>query len=302
MSCTTATAPIDINLSSIKDTCYHKCSFHFHYSNSSCVATNRGDYISIAYDKSSSPPVFYNSLGYDVQEIRLYIPSLHSYNNTKTDAELIVIHNAKTGSSPLLVCVPVKSNNTSSASATFFKKLVDTVASSAPSEGESTTVDAPKFNLNWMVPKKPYFSYTATEPYQPCSTYLVDYIVYAPLQASLDITPDTLKSLQNIIKTNGYDIKKGASLFYNEKGPTEGAGDGEIYIDCQPVDASEETTEIVIDSGPSYSVNDWLKTPWVIGMLITIIVFIFLYVTKYVLNLTGVIKGGESIVNNHLKR
>lgn len=297
MSCKNATAPIDINLSSIKGKCDYKCSFHFRYSNSSCVATNRSDYISIAYDKSSSPPVFYNSLGYDVQEIRLYTPSLHSYNNTKTDAELIVIHNAKTGSSPLLVCVPIKNNNTSSVSANFFKTLVDTVSTSAPSEGETTTVNASKFNLNSLIPKKPFFSYTATEPYQPCSTYLVDYIVYAPLQASLDITSDTLKSLQNIIKTNGYDIKKGASLFYNERGPTEGAGDGEIYIDCQPVDESEETTEIVIDSGPSYSVNDWLKTPWVIGMLITIIVFIFLYVTKYVLNLTGVIKGGDSNIS-----
>jgi carbonic anhydrase len=298
MSCTTATAPIDINPSKIKGKCHYKCSYYFRYSNSSCVATNRGDYISIAYDKSSSPPVMYNSLGYDVQEIRLYTPSLHSYNNVKTDAELIVVHGSKTGSSPLLVCIPIKSNNTSSNSANFFKTLVDTVASSAPSEGESTTVDAPKFNLNGMVPKKPYFSYTATEPYQPCSTYLVDYIVYAPLQASLDIIPDTLKSLQNIIKTNGYDIKKGPSLFYNEKGPTDEAGDGEIYIDCQPVDASEETTEIVIDSGASFSFKDWIKSPWVQGFFLAIIVFIFLYIVKYVLNLTGVIKGGNSTSSN----
>lgn len=243
----------------------------------------------------------YNSLGYDVQEIRLYTPSLHSYNNVKTDAELIVVHGSKTGSSPLLVCIPIKSNNTSSNSANFFKTLVDTVASSAPSEGESTTVDAPKFNLNGMVPKKPYFSYTATEPYQPCSTYLVDYIVYAPLQASLDIIPDTLKSLQNIIKTNGYDIKKGPSLFYNEKGPTDEAGDGEIYIDCQPVDASEETTEIVIDSGASFSFKDWIKSPWVQGFFLAIIVFIFLYIVKYVLNLTGVIKGGNSTSSSNSK-
>lgn len=284
MSCTNATAPIDINSGNTKHKCDYKCFYHFRYSNSSCVATNRGDYISIAYDKTTSPPVLYNSSGYDVQEIRLYTPSLHSYNNTKTDAELIVVHSSKTGSSPLLVCVPVKSNNTSSVSASFFKTLVDTVSSSAPSEGENTTVNAPKFNLNGLVPKKPFFSYTATEPYQPCSTYSVDYIVFAPLQASLDITPDTLKSLQNVIKTNGYDIKKGPSLFYNEKGPTDGAGDGEIYIDCQPVDSSEETVDVVIDSGPAFSFKDWLKSPWVIGFFSAIVFIIILYVVYFMLN------------------
>jgi hypothetical protein len=288
MSCKRATAPIDINLGKVKGKCYFKCSYHFSYNNSTCVATNRGDYIYIAYDKASSPPVLYNSLGYDVQEIRLYSPSLHSYNNIKTDAELIIVHIGKTASRPLLVCIPIKSNNTSSTSATFFKTLVDTMASSAPIEGETTTVDVSPFNLNDLVPKKPFFSYTATEPYQPCSKGLVEYIVYAPLQAFLDITPDTLTSLQSIIKTNGYDIKSGPNLFYNEKGPTNGNIDGEIYIDCQPVDSSEETTEVVVDNGGNFSVKDWLKNPWVQGSLLTIIIFIFLYIVKKLLNLFGV--------------
>lgn len=301
MSCTSATAPININLASIKGDCDLKCSYHFRYNNSSCVATNRGDYISIAYDKSSYPPVLYNSLGYDVQEIRLYTPSLHSYNNKKTDAELIIVHGSKTGSSPMLVCIPVKNNNTSSVSATFFKTLIDTVAFSAPSEGESTTVDVPKFNLTALVPRKPFFSYTATEPYQPCSTALVDYVVYAPLQASLDIMPDTLTSLQTIIKTNGYDIKTGPSLFYNPKGPTNGSGDGEIYIDCQPVDSSEETVDVVVDSGASYSIKDWYKNPYVIGILGALMFIVILFSVNYGLKLFGTIKSKGGSGNEILK-
>jgi carbonic anhydrase len=101
MSCPDATAPINISMENITGKCDMKCSYSFQYNNSSCVATNRGDYISISYDKSSSPPIQYNTVGYDVQEIRLYTPSLHSYNDVKTDAEFIIIHNSNTGAIPL---------------------------------------------------------------------------------------------------------------------------------------------------------------------------------------------------------
>ena len=290
MSCPNATAPIDISISKITGNCEYKCSYRFHYNNSSCVATNRGDYISMSYDKSSAPPVLYNASGYDVQEIRLYYPSLHSYNETKTDCELVIIHSSNTGENPLLVCIPVKSNNTSSVSAMFFKTLIDTVADNAPAEGESTTVNVPKFNLSSIVPRKPFFSYSATEPYQPC-TNGVEYIVFSPLQSSLDMMPDTLTTLQSIIQSNPYDVKSGTSLFYNEKGPSSG-GDGEIYIDCQPVGSSEEQTDVVTDTGSSMTMSDWLKNPLVKLILGSLLFIIILYIIKHLLDLLKPAKGG----------
>jgi carbonic anhydrase len=298
MSCPNATAPIDISISKIVGKCDLKCSYSFHYSNSSCIATNRGDYISISYDKSSSPPVLYNATGYDVKEIRLYTPSLHSYNDSKTDGELVIVHTSNTGSKPLLVCIPIKSNNTSSVSAMFFKTLIDTVASSAPSDGESTTVNIPKFNLDFLVPRKPFFSYSATEPYQPCNDN-VDYIVFGPLQASLDMMPETLTKLQTIIMSNPYDIKSGPNLFYNDKGPSQGgAGGGEIYIDCQPVGSSDELTEVVTDMGSSpypSTVSEWLNNPLVKLLLGSLLFIIILYAVKYALNLLKPPKGGSPV-------
>lgn len=294
MSCPNATAPIDISISKIVGKCDLKCAYSFHYSNSSCIATNRGDYISISYDKSSSPPVLYNATGYDVQEIRLYTPSLHSYNDSKTDGEFIIVHTSNTGQRPLLVCIPIKSNNTSSNSALFFKTLIDTVASSAPSDGEATTVNIPKFNLDFLVPRKPFFSYSATEPYQPC-TENVDYIVFSPLQGSLDMMPDTLTKLQTIILSNPYDVKSGPNLFYNDKGPSLGAGSGEIYIDCQPVGSSEQSTEIVTDTGSSpypATIAEWLNNPLVRLLLGSLIFIVILYVVKFLLNMIKPAKGG----------
>lgn len=295
MSCPNATAPIDISMSAITGKCELKCSYSFHYSNSSCVATNRGDYISIAYDKSSSPPVSYNATSYDVQEIRLYTPSLHSYNGTKTDAELVVVHSSNTGAISLLVCIPIKSNNTSSESANFFNTLINTVASSAPIDGETTTINVSTFNLDYFVPKKPFFSYSATEPYQPC-TDNVNYIVFAPLQASLDIMPDSLATLQTIIESNPYDVKTGTALFFNETGPSSTDSD-EIYIDCQPVGSSEDNTDVIIDngSGTTYSWKDWLNNPLVKLLLGSLLFIIILYVIKFLLNKIKSTKGGANV-------
>lgn len=294
MSCPTATAPIDISMSNITGKCDYKCSYSFSYNNSSCVATNRGDYLSLSYDKSSSPPVLYNSSGYDVQEIRLYIPSLHSYNDSKTDGELIIVHSSNTGAKPLLVCIPIKSNNTSSVSALFFKTVVDTVADSAPSNGESTTVNIPKYNLSAIVPKKPFFSYSATEPYQPCSSD-VEYIVFDLLQAHLDMMPETLTKLESIIQSNPYDIKTGPSLFYNEKGPGKGSAGNDIYIDCQPVGESDETTDVVTDTGGSSAISfgEWLDSPVVKLVLGSLLFIIILYGINNLLKLFKPIKGGS---------
>ena len=197
MSCPNATAPIDISISNITGNCDLKCAYDFNYNNSSCVAKNVGDYISLSYDKNSSPPVTYNASGYYVQEIRIYCPSLHSYNGQKADGGFIIIHNSTSGNIPLLVCIPIQSNSLMNNSSNFFETLVNTMSSNAPSEGEETIVNIDNFNLSNFVPRKPFFSYTATQPYQPCVD-IVNYIVFEPSQSSLSITPDILTKLKKI--------------------------------------------------------------------------------------------------------
>ena len=169
MSCSNATAPIDISKENVIGKCDLKCELSYHYNDSSCVATNRGDYISLAYDTSSSPPVTYNSSSYDVKEVRIYSPSLHSFNGTKADGEFIIIHNTYAGANPLLICIPIKSSNSGETSSKYLSNIIKTVATNAPTIDEQTTVTISNFNLNAFVPKKPFFSYTATEPYQPCN-------------------------------------------------------------------------------------------------------------------------------------
>lgn len=303
MSCPNATAPIDIKMIENQPTCDYKCDYSFYYNNSSCTATNRGLYISLSYDPSSSPPVTYNSSGYDVKEIRIYTPSLHSYGGNKTDGELIIVHNSVTGAKPLLVCIPINKNyssNAGSASTVFFKTIVDTMANNANRIDQSTTVNLRRYNLNNFIPRKPFFSYSATEPYNPCCDN-VDYIVFNS-ENGLEILTSTLTRLQSLIKENPYTVKSGPELFYNEKGPTPwGGAGGEIYIDCQPVGSSAATTDVVVDNGSgsgSESFMDWLNSPVIKIILASLIFILILYGTKALLNAFSPSNSGKSGFTN----
>ena len=257
MSCPNSNAPIDISIKNISGKCDLKCAYSFKYPNSSCTATNRGEYISIAYDSSSNAPVTYNGVGYNVNEIRIYSPSLHTFNGTHAAAELMIIHASNKGTKPLLVCVPFMEGNTSTKGSSILTSVVNGMSSNAPSEGETASVYIDDFTMDAFVPKKPYFSYTAIQPYQPCVGD-VDLIVFTPVMSSGYIASGTLHKLNTIISNNSYTIKTGPLLFFNEKGPgTSGLG-GEIYIDCKPIDKSSEETLItqeVPNSSSNISVN-----------------------------------------------
>ena len=287
--CDSSNSPIDISSSKSSGKCDLKCDYKFTYKNSSCVGKNMGDYISLSYDNASSSSVTFNLISYIVKEVRVYHPSLHSFNGNKLDAEMVVVHTSNTGEPSLLVCIPIRITNSSSASATFFTNIISSMSSNAPSEGDSTTIKINNYNLNLIVPKKPFYSYTGTEPYQPCYEK-VNYIVYDGSDGYLDIHEKVYNNLIKIVKKNYYTVKEGVKFFYNSKGPNPASSDG-IYIDCQPVGQSEDTVNIVNDSSNKYS-NDYsfdeLKNNDIFKFLIAII--IFLIIIYFLYGITSLVK------------
>jgi len=241
MSCPNANSPIDITSKNIAGKCDLKCDYKFKYPNSSCNVTNRGNYISISYDTFSSSPVRYNAIDYNVSEIRIYCPSMHTFDGQKSTAELIIIHVSNKGTVPLLVCIPITNNNFATPASTILSTIVNNIALNAPSDGESTSISINDFSLNVFVPKKPFFNYSAIQPYQPCVGD-VNLIVFSPQFSECYLNNNSLTKLQSIIKSSNFSIKKGPLLFFNDKGPgsSQGLPNDEIYIDCKPISKSKE--------------------------------------------------------------
>jgi carbonic anhydrase len=262
MSCT---APLNI----VKKTagrCSLKCLLWYNYTASTCTIKTNTDYISIHYDGSSD--VMYNSVKYKPKELRLYRPSLHTFDGYHADAELLVVHTSSSGG--LMIGLPITGNSDKNGSTASV--LLSEIIKNAPETGNSVTINLQDFNLNYVIPKSPYFSYIGTAPFDGCtSSTMYNYVVF-PKQ-SIYINRSTLDALANAINESEMPTHEG-DAFWNEKGTTNNgfSGDGQIYIDCQPTGQEEEILYKEDSSANKNANMDWVYTvvKYVVGFIICI--------------------------------
>ena len=232
-SCANATAPIDLTRNT-NNVCNLKCSYSINYSSTSLRITNRGSYLSFKTDDANTPPVVYNDQNYNVQEVRLYCKSLHTYAGQQADAELIIVHTNTRSTANLLVCIPiVKSSTTTAECALLFDFILAETQRTANSPGQQTVYSSQNMNLGKFVPLKPYYSYSGTLPWTPCNGKY-DYVVFQKEDA-ITMSPQAYITLLKLIPSpnNVRPKSNSGSVFYNAKGPIK-PNTGEIYIDCQP--------------------------------------------------------------------
>jgi carbonic anhydrase len=284
--------PTTMNISSqvIAGTCNFKCAFSFNYPVSTCTATNGGNYISLSCPDSTSPVTF-NNTKYQLTGCYIYSPSLHLYNNVQANAEIIIMHSPTGGGQNLLVCIPVSINGTSGTASTTLGQIITTMATGAPSQGESISQGINDFTLNEFIPMQEYYNYTSNSQ---------DFVAFG-LQGAIYISQANLTSLQQIISPVTTVIFPSASeLFINYDGPTKGNGvsSDDIYIDCQPTNISEEETNEVVgtkaatnfDAGTS--MRNFFNNPYVLLLLGALIfVVLIIAIQKGLTVLTG---GGGS--------
>jgi hypothetical protein len=264
------TKNINIAASNVVGRCDLKCSYTFKYSESNTTAKNNGIMISLTYDSTSIPQVVYNQEKYNVGAISIVTPSIHIFNNDFLPGEIIIEHIPVKGGNTLKVCVPFKSSTDSSTASQLITEVITLVASNAPSEGNSTNLNIPNFNLQKIVPQKPFFTYVQDT---------TDWIVFGQLDA-IPLSSATIKTLQQIITPYKIDTP-GGDLYYNSKGPVSGVeiGNG-IYISCQPTGSTEEETAVEYDKTPFSTTIDLStihKNP-IFRTLITIILVIILFI------------------------
>jgi carbonic anhydrase len=289
MSCLNSTSPIDINKNNVSGSCDFKCSYNFQYINSSCVATNRGDYIELSYDNSSNPPVIYNDTGYNVREVRLYSPSIHTYNGKNTEGELIIVHTSIIGLNNLLVCIPIKINDVDAEDSKILFNIIKTIANNAPDKDEGTDVRILNYNLNTFVPEKPFYSYTGSLLYQPCGGS-IDYIVFSPNEHYINISSSSFSTLIKLINPHMYVTQKEMTinLFYNSKGAKKNTSNNNIYIDCQPVGVDKNTIEEVVVTQfktPSFTGTNIFKNQGFQLFLGILLFLVFFYIIFWLFNL-----------------
>lgn len=288
MSCPNATAPVNIDKNT-NNICDLKCKYNYNYPFTNLLVRNKGNYLSLKPDPEQVPSVTFNANNYNVNEIRIYKPSLHSFNGKKTDGELIIDHTNISGVKGLLVCIPLEKTNIINISTGLFDSIISGVAQRAPSMGGSTNINLPTFSLNKFITQKiPFYSYTGTLPYTPCNGEY-NYVVFGR-EASVSVGGSAWNSLDKILITNDIEVKNNDSVgvYYNKNGATKGGADDDIYIECNP---TGDEGEILVKKSNIF--NDLLNNensiinkskPLINILLGAIIIYVLMKVIGSILN------------------
>jgi carbonic anhydrase len=280
-------ATMNISRDNVKGKCDLKCSYNFKYSDSTTTAKNNGEMISLTYDNSSTTQVLYNNKKYTVTSIYITSPSIHTFNGSTTDAEICIEHTPISGGPLFSVGIPVKSSSETTTASSLLTEIISAVATSAPTKGNSASLNIDGFSLDKIVPSKPFFSYTS-------STDNMQWIVYGIVDA-IPLSSSTLAKLGQIITPFPLTMS-GDALFYNSTGPNSvSVGEG-IYLKCNPTGSSAEEISIDYAKNPtSTGLNDLFSGPVISiilqSIVLIIIIILFFYLIKYIY---GRISGGTA--------
>jgi len=266
------TQNINISKQNISGKCDLKCTYNFKYTETNLTAKNNGIGIYLTPDSSKIPPVTYNQQKYNVTNIIIVAPSIHTFNGSTAAAELCIEHMPVQGGSQLNVCIPITSSSDSSTASNLITEVIQGVSSNAPAANESANLSINGFTLQNIVPSKPFYSYTG-------SNDKADYIVF-DITNAIGLSSSTITTLQKIIKPFSLPTP-GNKLFFNSSGPnTTKIGEG-IYISCKPTGSSSEETAVTYNkTQTTYDFSNITNNPTfktiiqiIIGCLLFIVIF-----------------------------
>jgi carbonic anhydrase len=264
-----------LNIESNKaSACESKCTFMFNYTgNSHCVVNNNSTFLSITYDGAGD--IVFNGGTYLPTKLLVFKPSLHAYNGTQADAEIIIQHKASSSTNLMLVCIPV----TSSAPVTMATGILSTIIETLVPDEPTTTVNINNFNAKFLIPTSSYYSYVGNDISSGAcdSSTSARMVVFHKRDGAIFLEPATLDALGQLIGATNTEAVEAAEgqLSLNAKGTRSNgfAGEGQIYIDCQPTGVSEET--IVYDDS---AVAKTSSQPNQLMLILTgICILLFLY-------------------------
>jgi len=246
------TIEMNISPSDITNKCDEKCLFTYNYTLVNSVnISNSGTCFIISYS-SSNPPVTFNNLGYNLQNISIYFPSLHTFNTTTEVGEIVMNHTCQTNQTKILnICIPIISNG--GLSCQLFNNIVACILGKSNYNTEDTTTITSSSATSYSLPNSNFNTFlnsTSPAPYYYYSQSKTQDVIVFGLNNGISLT----SALSAVGSTSSSDITSLVSpetsilfpsvsnLYYNSDGPSVDYGDDNIYIDCQPVNQSNEQT------------------------------------------------------------
>ena len=217
MSCKITTAPINVPTGTNEEAA-ENTDFTYNYGVSACSVTNKKTYLDInCYDGINTIHCGLTGDLY-VSNVRLYKPSLNSYDGRKADAELIITHSG--GGKNLYLCIPIESTTAKGGSVDWFNQIIPF---SPATTNSSKSINVSNLTLNAIIPKAPFVVYEGGTFDWGCSKQ--DVMIIFTMDNSAKISYSNLRTLGNIIEPSSYNVQPVPDyLKFNKRGTKAGAG------------------------------------------------------------------------------
>lgn len=227
----------------------------------------------IKYGDTDTPSnIKYKGMTYMLKRIFIYKKSVHSINGKFSVAEMVMIHLNTATQQRVCICIPISLTIKQESS-------FGTLLSSVPSIVRN--FESPKI----FVPSGVFYSYTGSLFFHCDSPIKNEYIVFASSNVSI-----TQSELDNIptqsFKISQTDIPIFKHSHQSAAGKTISFNDDKVYIDCQPIDATESSTsEITTTSSqtqpPSISFSEMKNNQFIKMLFMFIVIMIVLVIFFY---------------------
>ena len=263
--------------------CDLKCNFQYKYSINNPTVENKTKYLKIRVKGTNSQKILYNDSNYNVQEARLYSPSLHKLDGKYLDGELIIKHTK--GSYNLFVCILLDHDKPEHANlGKLISNSINYVSSNSVGPKD---LNIPTFSFdNFLSNSDKFYSYKGSSLFW-CSSTMMDIIV---LKEPKGIFEGNVTSLRKIVKPDIRKLFAYPTIYFNndgiiQEGNAKNYKDG-ITIDCQPIGTDKgkiletRSKNEAIGGNPAQSfmeqINEIKKKggfKFIMGMILTYILF-----------------------------
>ena len=283
---------INISSDNIAGKCDYKCSYVYDYLYTNLVVKHNTYMISIIND-GIDPVVIYNNNNYMVSSTMLVSPSLHKFNNNKTDGELLIEHMPIQGGPKMYVCIPIIQSSDFSTASVSVALIIEAIKEGYNSENDYINVNADKFTLNSFIPSGTFYSYSGTDLNKDDS----DFVVFG-IENAIPMNQYIFNSLTELIQPISIQMT-GGELFANDKGPNvnnavDTTGDDVAEDDVAGDDVAEDDvagddTDKPDKPDKPKTHNNTSSSPFVDTEIISIIIQIilnclFFFIVFYIIN------------------
>ena len=286
-------SPINIDTDLVQE-CKTLCSFDLVYKSSECYIKNTNNLIEINVSPGSY--FIYDNTPFELSSITIHVPSIHTLDGSKAEAEICLIHKLSNTSNSSLNGIILSRLIDKGPSYGKIETFMNQIINEIPAENvkfEKQINVSKDWGGNMIVPSgnKSYFTYDGSLHYPPC-TENMKWFIYEDI-GSMGVT--NLETLKNYIGNNSRPIQRlnKRTVFYvvvNDD--TKKGGDRKIYTsenkylkcvksdEITPVTYPATTTSAITNEGDPGINPELLKT---IKRYVLIIVVIILFIQAFIM-------------------